>query len=523
MPKFHVDWHFPKVVPNARWRYAFALASFLISFFLRDVLNPWLSSDRDFVLFFPAILLTTYFAGLGPAILTTVLSGGALWYFFLPPVQSFRLELDSAVGLSTFVLASVVGITLVHRLHITISRGDADLLAMTRLNQLNNKLIDEGTDINKSLNEVIETAIAISGADKGNVQLFDSHLGALTIAAQRGFDDPFLKFFEYVRDDASACAAAIRSVERVIVEDVRTSDIFAGHPSQNVLLDAGVRAVISTPLTSSAGNLLGIVSIHFSRFHRPSERELRLMDLLVRQTADYLERRRAKQVEEMLIREVQHRSGNLLAVIQAIAHRSFSNDYSMAQAREIFDKRLQALARASRQLTKSNWSGVSIKEIVRVELEPFATQTTFDGMNVVLEPQCAQNLSLALHELVTNAAKYGALSNKNGKVDVFWTITSERKNNSLKLKWQERGGPIVVAPTRYGFGTLLIKSTFPDVTLNYAIDGLNCEIGVLLGPLSRLKSEFSTLSVAGSRANRPDAQGIPSPATSRTGSRSHRS
>ena len=451
-----------------------------------------------------------------------MLSGGALWYLFLPPVQSFSLELDGTVGLATFVLASVVGITLVHRLHITISRGDADLLAMTRLNQLNNKLIDEGNDINKSLNEVIETAIAISGR-QGNVQLFELTPRSLTIAAQRGFDDPFLKFFEYVRDDASACAAAMRSVERVIVEDVRTSEIFAGHPSQNVLLDAGVRAVIFTPLTSSAGNLLGIVSIHFSRSHRPSERELRLMDLLVRQTADYLERRRAKQVEEMLIREVQHRSGNLLAVMQAIAHRSFSNDYSMAQAREIFDKRLQALARASRQLTKSNWSGVSIKEIVRVELEPFATQTTFDGMNVVLEPQCAQNLSLALHELVTNAAKYGALSNKNGKVDVFWTITSERKNNRLKLKWQERGGPIVVEPTRYGFGTSLIKSTFADVTLNYAIEGLICEIDVLLGPLSRLKSEFSTLSVAGSRANRPDAQGIPSPATSRTGSRSHRS
>ncbi len=476
-----MEWHLSKLAQSAGWRYTFAVASFLISFFLRDVLNPWLFSNIDFVLFLPAILLATFFAGLGPAILTMALSAGALWYFFLPPVQSFRLELESAVGLATFVLSSVVGITLVRWLHATISRVDADLLAMTRLNQLSNILADEGNDISQCLNEVIETAIAISGADKGSVQQYDSQLGALTIAAQRGFDDCSLKFFEYAGDDASACLASLRSGERAIVEDVRSSEVFAGHPSRSVLLGAGARAVISWPLTSSAGKLLGMISIYFSTPHRPSERELRLIDLLARQTGDYLERRHAKEVEQILVREIQHRSGNLFAVIQAIAHKSLSGNYSLAHAREIFEKRLQALARANRQLTKSNWSGGSIKEIVRLELEPFTAQTEINGMIVVLDPQCAQKFSLALHELATNAAKYGALSNGNGKVKISWTITSEDRNNRLKLKWQESGGPLVVAPTRHGFGTSLIKSMFPDVTLNYAIEGLSCEIDLLLG------------------------------------------
>jgi two-component sensor histidine kinase len=92
----------------------------------------------------------------------------------------------------------------------------------------------------------------------------------------------------------------------------------------------------------------------------------------------------------------------------------------------------------------------------------------------------AQNFSLALHELATNAAKYGALSDRNGKVEIYWTIVRKGESNRLKLKWQERGGPRIAQPTRQGFGTTLLKAVFPDVRLDYAIEGLNCEIDVLI-------------------------------------------
>ena len=108
----------------------------------------------------------------------------------------------------------------------------ADLRDMTLLNQLSNRLVREGTDHDRNLNAVVDTAIAITGADKGNLQLLDSTTGALTIVAQCGFEKPFLKFFASVRDDASACATAMRSGERVIVEDVQESEIFAGQPSR---------------------------------------------------------------------------------------------------------------------------------------------------------------------------------------------------------------------------------------------------------------------------------------------------
>ncbi|MGB9052634.1 MAG: hypothetical protein WCC54_09985 [Pseudolabrys sp.] len=117
---------------------------------------------------------------------------------------------------------------------------------------------------------------------------------------------------------------------------------------------------------------------------------------------------------------------------------------------------------------------------MRLELEAFADRTLVEGTDIRVGPQLAQNFSLALHELATNAAKYGALSDRNGKVGIYWTMVSEGESNRLKLKWQERGGPQITQPTRQGFGTALLKAVFPDARFDYAMEGLNYEIDVLL-------------------------------------------
>ena len=99
---------------------------------------------------------------------------------------------------------------------------------------------------------------------------------------------------------------------------------------------------------------------------------------------------------------------------------------------------------------------------------------------MLLSPQQAQNFTLALHELATNSAKYGSLSKNTGKVEVSWTIKPNPSGSVLKFRWQESGGPRVNAPTRQGFGTLLIKGAFSDVSLEYPVEGLRCEIDALL-------------------------------------------
>jgi PAS domain S-box-containing protein len=191
-------------------------------------------------------------------------------------------------------------------------RTAGDLEAMTRLQEMGNLCAAADSDFHLCLQAMLGAAIAITAADKGNIQLIDPRTGALQIAAQRGFDDSFLAWFANVdREEATACAAAVGSAQRVIVEDVADSDIFRGQTSLPMLLRAGVRAVQSTPLVSSDGNLLGVISTHFARPHRPGERQLRLLDLLARQGSDFLERKEA----EKALREADRRKDVFLATL----------------------------------------------------------------------------------------------------------------------------------------------------------------------------------------------------------------
>jgi two-component sensor histidine kinase len=196
---------------------------------------------------------------------------------------------------------------------------------------------------------------------------------------------------------------------------------------------------------------------------------------------DITNQKRAQEIEETLMHEIQHRSNNQLAVIQAIAHQTLSGQLSLAEAKKVFDARLQALARANRQLSESSWSRVNLREIVRSAMAPFGGRTMIDGVDVMVGAEHVQNFSLALHELATNAAKYGGLSNESGKVEICWTIAGNGRDNRLRFIWEERGGPRVVAPTRRGFGTALLKATFPDVRIDYSVEGLICEIDLVLG------------------------------------------
>jgi two-component sensor histidine kinase len=350
----------------------------------------------------------------------------------------------------------------------------AELGDMRCLNELSTLLVREENKFETCYDEITRTAIAISGADRGNLQLFDEASHSLRIVAQQGFG---LKFFDSVDHHvAASCGTAMTSNEQVIVDDVLTSEIFIDQPAQKLLLEAGIRAVISTPLRSSKGNLLGVISTHFSRPGHPSERQLRLTNILARQAADYLERKHSEQVQQTILRELQHRSNNLLAVIQSIAQRSLAGSHW----KNAFEARLQALARANRALLKSNWGGVDLTQLVRSEMEAFSKHASISGESVLLSPQQAQNFTLALHELATNSAKYGALSKTTGKVEASWAIEPSQSGSVLKFRWQESGGPPVKPPAYQGFGTQLLRAVFSDVRLEYLAEGLRAEIEVRL-------------------------------------------
>lgn len=203
-------------------------------------------------------------------------------------------EADERGGITGWI-AAIVDITKEKRAQERIA---SDLQAMIRLHEVGTLCVGEGSNQQKCLRAILQLAIATTGAEKGNIQLLDPASGTLKIAAQQGFGAEFLGFFAVVDDGTSACGAAMRSGGRVIVEDVTQSAIFAGQASLRILLAENIRAMQSTPLVSSSGKVVGMVSTHFSRPTAFGEREMRLLDLLARQAADYLERRQIGEAEK---------------------------------------------------------------------------------------------------------------------------------------------------------------------------------------------------------------------------------
>ena len=165
----------------------------------------------------------------------------------------------------------------------------ADLDAMTRLQKLGTQFVQEAS-FESILTEIVDTAIAICSADFGTIQLLDSKSGDLKIVAQRGLPKCWLNFWNSASKGRGTCGTALERGERVIVEDVEQSPIFVGTRALQVQLEAGVRAVQSTPLTSRSGKLIGMFSTHYKTPHRPDDRSLQLLDLLARQAADIIER-----------------------------------------------------------------------------------------------------------------------------------------------------------------------------------------------------------------------------------------
>ena len=166
--------------------------------------------------------------------------------------------------------------------------------AMTRLQQLGTLFVREG-ELEPVLGEIVDAAIAISGANFGNIQILDPKSSELKIMAHRGFPEWWIDFWNSVTKGQGACGTALEQGARIIVDDVEQSPIFIGTPALEIQLKADVRAVQSTPLVSRSGRPLGIFSTHYKTPHRPDDHELRLLDLLALQAADIIERAQAEE------------------------------------------------------------------------------------------------------------------------------------------------------------------------------------------------------------------------------------
>lgn len=209
------------------------------------------------------------------------------------------------------------------------------------------------------------------------------------------------------------------------------------------------------------------------------------------------ERRRADEHRKTLVDELNHRVKNTLAVVQSIASQTFSEASTMAEARKAFESRLINLATAHDVLTRENWAGAELLDIVTDTVKPHAgghNRFRIDGAPVRLGPSAALAIAMALHELATNAAKYGALSTSDGHVAITWRLVGTGAERRLQLTWTESGGPLVVPPKRKGFGSRLIERALAQeldgqVSVAYEPTGVVCTIDA---PLPVIPSTAAT-------------------------------
>lgn len=202
---------------------------------------------------------------------------------------------------------------------------------------------------------------------------------------------------------------------------------------------------------------------------------------------------------ELMLDELNHRVKNTLATVQAIAQQTLARAPDLAAFRVAFEARLLALSKTHNLLAADAWTGARVADIVAGELEPFqredhgSDRVRIAGAEVLLSPKRALALSMAIHELATNASKYGALSAPQGRVDVHWAVELRGEQRWLRLHWSESGGPEVAVPVHQGFGTRLITEGLAfelngDATIEYRKSGVSCVINV---PLSEVDGDGS--------------------------------
>ncbi|WP_134495963.1 sensor histidine kinase [Microvirga pakistanensis] len=195
--------------------------------------------------------------------------------------------------------------------------------------------------------------------------------------------------------------------------------------------------------------------------------------------------RRAAEHQRVLINELNHRVKNTLATVQSISAQTLRTAETKADAREALEKRLLALSRAHDVLTRESWEGADLVEVVANALRPYEnsgeSRFHIKGPHVRITPRMSLALAMALHELATNAVKYGALSNKTGTIEVSWDLQNGTAPPRLSLRWIEAGGPAVVAPSRRGFGSRLIERTLAQdldgqVAIAFPPTGVVCTV-----------------------------------------------
>ena len=351
---------------------------------------------------------------------------------------------------------------------------------MRELQAISTRLIQE--DARGLYDAILDAALRLLRSDMATMQLYDPIHDGLTLLSSRGFDPKYIPLFNWVgRDAGTSCAVALRKGSRAVIPDIETCADIVGTPAHEPLRLCNIRSAQSTPLVSRNGTIIGMITNHWKEPHEPTESALLLIDVLARQAADLIDRGRNEELVATLAREAEHRSKNMLATVQAVVR--LTKAETADGLKQAIIGRISALDNAFRLLVQSSWSGADMHRLVQEELAPYCKpddlKATLSGPSIHLKPDAAQAISMTLHELATNAAKYGSLSVPGGNVQVRWFRDGAR----IGLCWEERGGPPAKEPSSRGVGSRMMDSMIRGqfkgtIRFDWREEGLTCDFSL---------------------------------------------
>jgi PAS domain S-box-containing protein len=424
-----------------------AMGTVAVATVLRLALGPVLGEATPFITMFPAVLLTSVMGGFWPGLLAIALSVISSWYFFLSPAFGFDgISASDAIALALYVIGALLMVLVATSMRRALDRLE------TAQEKLFAALDASGTgtwrwDIQRDLIEW----------DPAMTKVF----GLGVALPPRRLDD--LLELVHPEDRRSASLAVSDAVRKGIPAEYE----FRPLPS-----DGPERWIHNRSRVSYDGE------------GRPL--------YMIGACLDITERKRAEQRQTLLLHELNHRVKNTLATMQSLAMQTLRSSPGPEAFQTNFMARLMALSATHDVLTQRLWESATLDEILGAELKPHGgidqQRIKAGGASVQLKPQQALSLGMALHELATNAAKYGALSSPQGSVEISWSVSQgEGGERQLEIRWRERDGPEVRAPERKGFGTRLIERSIVHelggaIETNYAPTGVECQFRVPLNP-----------------------------------------
>jgi two-component sensor histidine kinase len=304
----------------------------------------------------------------------------------------------------------------------------------------------------------------------------------LMLRAAVGFD-PELVGKAYVptaRD--SQAGYTLAAGQPVIVENLATETRFSG---AWLLHDHAAVSGISIPIAGRDGRAYGVLTAHTITRRKFSEYDVSFLSAIANVVAGAIQRLQLDRRQELMIRELRHRSGNLFSQLLALFSQTAKNSKNVAELVTKYEARVLAMANAHRLVTEGGWKSASLVEILNTLLAAHLDRISFQGPTVFLEPDPTFGLSMAVHELISNATKHGSLSSRPGVVVVTWDVNRTDRGLTLTFVWKEREGPAPKKTRRAGFGSKLISMVIErqlngEVQQNFSDDGFDAKLVVPL-------------------------------------------